>query len=296
MRLLVFFLICYSSGALGQTIPWAIQQPKWVFPIYAKDATGKRDTIYYSYDPTASNSPYDNPDLGEQWVLPDTDFCMGTHYSYTTTFDSIIKVSARNDTYLGGEIQLIQAVFPVTFYWDVNLLHSDSLPYPSQAVFPNAWVGIGYGNGTYAVANDTNFSCNISWPVVLTDTVDKGYCPCHVRDSLVLNDWTGNPFPQDNYFFIAIDPWHQCSMGVDEIPSQLIEIFPNPTNDLVYLSYKSDLKLVQYKIINLLGKTCGEGLFDGKEINLSHLNDGMYYLQLYQNDRNYIFSKPLIKQ
>jgi hypothetical protein len=44
------------------TIPWAIQQPKFVFPIFIEDGVGNRDTLYLRYDPNASQNSFDTAD------------------------------------------------------------------------------------------------------------------------------------------------------------------------------------------------------------------------------------------
>src|SRR5436190_16668352 len=61
----IFFFLLISKISNPQTIytiPWAIQQPKFVFPIFIEDGVGNRDTLYLGYDPNASQNSFDTAD------------------------------------------------------------------------------------------------------------------------------------------------------------------------------------------------------------------------------------------
>ena len=60
----VLFIITFpfSNHCFSQTtytIPWAVQQPKFVFPIFIEEGGGEKDTLYLGYDPNASEVSYD---------------------------------------------------------------------------------------------------------------------------------------------------------------------------------------------------------------------------------------------
>ena len=53
MFLLVISVLSNNAQPIYQ-IPWAQQQPKFVFPIYFEDGTGEKDTLYLGYDSLAN--------------------------------------------------------------------------------------------------------------------------------------------------------------------------------------------------------------------------------------------------
>ena len=109
-----FILIAYCSSA-QYTIPWAQQQPAWIFPIYFEEGTGLKDTIYLGYDPAAK------PILGI-----DTLFGEGFQVVDTSTFkayfvkccdaipDSLIRAEVSGEGYGPGySISFVNGVLPL---------------------------------------------------------------------------------------------------------------------------------------------------------------------------------------
>jgi hypothetical protein len=72
-----------------------------------------------------------------------------------------------------------------------------------------------------------------------------------------------------------------------------LEIYPNPTSDIVYI--KSNLKAQSYTIYDLLGKLISSDLIKNNRVNTRHLSSGEYLLVL--NFGNNISStEKIIKQ
>ena len=53
LSLLVLLALVKNTVAQTYTIPWAQQQPAWVFPLWFEDASGAKDTLYLCYDVNA---------------------------------------------------------------------------------------------------------------------------------------------------------------------------------------------------------------------------------------------------
>ena len=290
-------LLAFSFNSFSQTIPWATQQPKWVFPIYAKDATGKLDTVFLCYQPGTDGTLSDTS-FGEKWFDSPIDFFMYTG-STGSSVDSSVGVDVR-DTLMGSlfyDLEVSNAIFPLTFYWDVNLIRSDSLPYPNQPIFPKIWIGFNYGGGNYVVAYDSTFSCNPAFDILVTDTANSFDCNCHRRDSLTLNDWTGSLAPQGAVFPIRIDGWHNCFLSIDEIEKENeIVIYPNPSSGII------NLKNLFYEEI-IIRNSFGCVIFHSNDfarrpqLDVSFLPNGLYFIELISpKNQSQIINKLIISK
>ena len=64
----------FTLFAQPYTIPGAIQQPAWVFPLFFEAGDGQKDTLYFCYDPTADDNGTGGHDtiFGEKWIKIDT--------------------------------------------------------------------------------------------------------------------------------------------------------------------------------------------------------------------------------
>jgi len=78
------------------------------------------------------------------------------------------------------------------------------------------------------------------------------------------------------------------TVGIDDVLSNQLQIFPNPTNDEIYI--KTDLQIEKVEIYSLLGSLLiSENSFKGK-ISVSALPTGTYLLKVY-TDKGMIVSK-----
>lgn len=81
-------------------------------------------------------------------------------------------------------------------------------------------------------------------------------------------------------------------INADESNNDLLYIFPNPMENIIYLS--SD-KLVIYEISNIYGRVVLSGSTN-KTINIETLNSGSYILKVYDQKRNLLKTEKLIKR
>jgi len=83
------------------------------------------------------------------------------------------------------------------------------------------------------------------------------------------------------------------SLPVIENGSFELEIYPNPTSDIINI--KSNLKAQSYTIYDLLGKLIGSDTIKDNSINMSHLSSGEYLLVL-KFDDNITSTEKIIRQ
>lgn len=306
-RFLLFCLI-YNCFVFAQ-IPYATQQPKWCFPIYAEDATGKKDTIYIGDDPTAKNGNSANPifndiQFGEKWIIPQngSDFNLATYYWISPT-DSVMKVNINNyliSNNLYYTITLSNVTLPVKFKWDKNRLRSDSLPFPNQAPLPRGQINITFPVGNYWV-EDPNVSCNINIPIIVSDTI-KSQCYCYAKDSLTLLDPFGNPNPQSFFLGFEVLPWVGNSpTGIKvNIHQTDFSVAPSPFTNYIQVTSKSkSVGFGEYYIIiyNSMGSEIISTNFTNTttNINTSDFDNGIYCIKVLGEKGELLDLRKIIK-
>jgi len=86
------------------------------------------------------------------------------------------------------------------------------------------------------------------------------------------------------------------STGINHIHADEISIAPNPASDVLSVQGINDN--ADYRISNTLGQVVAKGSIGNSknaQINISGLNQGTYYLQLYSADKSVITTKPFVK-
>jgi secreted PhoX family phosphatase len=86
---------------------------------------------------------------------------------------------------------------------------------------------------------------------------------------------TSNPFPFNNSLTVAITGWDQVTIGIDEeaFEGKTFEMYPNPATRTLYFKELSDIAIynVEGKRMNVYSQV--------QDIDISHLNPGVYYVQ-----------------
>ncbi len=128
-----------------------------------------------------------------------------------------------------------------------------------NAYVSDAWISInsnnGSGNFTLEVIVDTNFSGGIRSGTI---TIVSGI---FIQEIIVNQDWN--------------------TSSIDVQENVNITIYPNPANDHLYLAFAGDNTTIQYTIMDMHGKvlSIGNVLNNKNQIDISHLNSGIYILQ-----------------
>ena len=127
-------------------------------------------------------------------------------------------------------------------------------------------------NGYHSVANSPTGGNGVTGKIALSWIklyVEKNDCYCPLlTENLLLNPTEAS----------KVEVSFECELlglTTTEIP---VEVYPNPTNNLLNLNVTGDL---QYELISPLGQRIIKGLLYGnnKQIDLSRLPAGMYYLK-----------------
>lgn len=117
----------------------------------------------------------------------------------------------------------------------------------------------------------------------------------HKKFYLILNlavggNWPGYPdgttvFPADfvvDYVRVYKD---QSELTLDELAASNLQVYPNPTNDILTLEGINGMTSLSYSIYSLNGEKLAEStLKDENPIDVSHLTSGMYILEVKNDD------------
>ncbi|MCG1035114.1 T9SS type A sorting domain-containing protein [Polaribacter sargassicola] len=66
-----------------------------------------------------------------------------------------------------------------------------------------------------------------------------------------------------------------------------LKIYPNPSEEIVYISSDIDINGLNYTVYDISGKSILRGIIkESKEININHLKSGLYFLQIKNTDNS----------
>lgn len=85
-----------------------------------------------------------------------------------------------------------------------------------------------------------------------------------------------------------------CELGVTELKQSELNLYPNPANDVVYLSAPEFEEALFYELYSLEGKFLEEGMLDTK-LQIQQLSAGVYFLKLYNVAKTILATKKFIK-
>lgn len=314
MRTILLFITFISITEVAQsqyTIPYASQQPSWVFPIWIENGDGQRDTIYIGYDSTASWQgwlPQDSIFGAKSIVIDSSKFNACFRYSmYADTALKVIVCSLNSNNLFPessvGQVSFIHAIYPLKFSWDVSLLKSDSLPFTSQTLAPPAQAEIYFEMGTYggAYTNDS-LLCSTSNTLLISDTIQPTFNYCYAEDSVRFQDMFNTPGAEPGYIIIVIKTWmgEVLNLATKDLLTDFI-IFPNPFSSEFYITLPEKIERgeIYLRLFNSIGElVC--------EIKPSHnidntitlyglVQSGLYFLEV-NNRQGFLSRQILIKQ
>jgi hypothetical protein len=293
LLLLVLLALVKNTVAQTYTIPWAQQQPAWVFPLWFEDASGAKDTLYYAYDPFADQIPYYDTLLGEKEFIIDTSKFQAY---YLCSFDSNLKI---NKCFVIGE-QFLQfgidfcfwkCQLPLIIRWDVNLFRSAALPFPDLSPAPRAQGQIVFDLPFFAPP-----FCAYDAVLLLTDsTYDGNYLGCVYKDSLIFENVFGNN--GTSYIGFSIRPWTGLVIGVD-YPTEIddpIFVYPNPCEDWIYLKNNNSNESLRFKIRDINGLIIQTDILQNQKIDVRNINSGFYTIEFYNRANQKYYYNYFIK-
>jgi hypothetical protein len=248
---LIALLMCTTAtSAQTYTVPWAQQQPAWVFPLWFEDGSGARDTLYFCYESHAIYGlPLDTL-FGEKKIPIDTSV-FNSFFACSFSFVDLLcfKTFVTDTESLGQPVCVWHAFLPLKITWDSNLFYSDSLPYPEQDPAPRAKGGFYFD--IPMVCLDPGIDC--FGTILMTDTIVNA--SCYATDSIVLG---GNGF---STFWFGISPWDglEWPSGIEAAETQIEwQVYPTLINTSVQVKNNGPSRSV-YRVYDVWGRVVREG-------------------------------------
>lgn len=251
------------------SIPWAQQQPAWVFPLWFEDATGAKDTLYLSY--ASYNSSINMDTIYGSIHLHDSSANMKFSFESGLNNDTtLLKALICNElcfpSYYQRNFFGYNVTLPLTIRWDPVLFYSDSLPLLDQSPAPRMWAKLAFDFPLWAPP------CYDF--ILMTDTPTGD---CFVLDSARFeNQLGGNSL---SYFEISFFPWAE-GVGIEEVANSNTYLFPVPAqNTLTFRSNSYDG--YDYAFFDPIGRIVKSGFIkDSEVIDISDLPPGCYFIAL----------------
>ncbi|MCH7536108.1 MAG: T9SS type A sorting domain-containing protein [Bacteroidetes bacterium] len=285
LTVLTLFLFGVSNSLQGQTIPWASQQPTWVFPIYFEDGSGQKDTVYLGYDMSATGSL--DPIFGDDCLKVDdtTLFLAVVDAICGYYFKDTIARQASVDGNIAITISFHNSVWPIKMKFDSQLLYSDFLPfyidstgYPDSlpkaygsvdCLHPESGCILGYD--AFQIGEDP-----LNWfPWGPCNFPTQG-APCSTAESLMFYGDTAVSSSDWLEIEIYMYPYGVLPPGgIGIIDLERINIYPNPVYDWINVEHQGHEPIV-LELYDITGSL----LYQRSEskslirINMSHFAPG----------------------
>lgn len=284
---LIISLVLIFQSVIGQTytIPWAQQQPAWVFPLWFEDGEGKKDTAYMCFDPEADNLGigYDTI-FGEKFIKQDTTSFFISLSCICPPYDTIAIKAITFPGLPSSQLDIWKARLPLKIKWDKTLFYDPillSIPVPNTLPDPLFLISM------FCNDNNPNYiNCGVNYPIFWVPEDNIGCCPDPYglgikTDSMIFYGDTEGPLSiMTTSISIDFDKY-VAWIGIDEFEESAYQVFPNPVNNKLFIKspkvtrYTINLySLYGHEIIKL------ESNFGNSECDLSHLDAGVYLLRL----------------
>ncbi|MEI7803352.1 MAG: T9SS type A sorting domain-containing protein [Bacteroidota bacterium] len=296
-KIFLFFVLCLVANAKAQTytIPWAQQQPAWVFPIWIENGDGQKDTLYYCYQQNAIGGGFYPGDsiFGEVLSKVDTN-SFYTYYSNPyNTIDSFAKCYVGNLIGSSGSIFFSHPIMPIILRWDINLFYSDSLPFQNNFPTPRAQGLMFFDLPMWSPAD-----CFYSQPILITDSINPSgpVWACVRQDSIEFeNQFGGN---NTSYIDFSVIAWSGTYGDIDDIKNlSTASIYPNPTQENINIILSDNEESFEYIISDLAGKEIVRGKGKNEDIiNIDSFSNGIYFISINEKVSKKIFHLKIFKQ
>jgi hypothetical protein len=108
----------------------------------------------------------------------------------------------------------------------------------------------------------------------------------HIANKLYLGSW----YDLDYHVLAKKGP-----TSVQEIKSDLFDIYPNPASSLLNIRYEG-LKKIQISIINSNGQNVNSSILTQKSIDVSTFPTGIYLIKITDENGNILLSRKILKK
>ncbi len=272
--------------------------PQWLFPIIFENGIGEKDTIYFGYDPDADVNAQDSTFGILYNEIDSTSFEVFWDQCFTCDTLTVRKHIIIDDPIITWiEVRMRYGYYPVTMYYNTDLLYSDSLmPFISNTSAPNlqgeVWLledNSRLGNWDESI-NDWVYMCHYLHPCVITDSIWFFNGDTYFSDSLDIAPRNNSITALGvNNVAISFTEWFNgLYVNTQDVTEhEEILVFPNPVNETLNIkSNNINLEFYNWKVFDISGQVIktGNGSKD-YEIDFSEIENGFYFLQINLNDK-----------
>jgi len=142
----------------------------------------------------------------------------------------------------------------------------------------------GVGSASTFLPRPTPWSCQIDFPNDIGGRYERLVC------------YSNNEIGQIQFNNNTFDFCYSIITSNDEVISTefSIDVFPNPTTDIIYFKNIQNLSRVDISVHNIEGKLCFRDNDIGDSVNVENLNEGVYFISLFESG-NFIKIFKVIK-
>jgi len=305
MKKLKFLMLLGLPMLFGEAYGQKYQSPQWEMPLVFIDGSGASDTIWFGYDPQATEPPYViDSQFDEGWKWIDTTKFHAYLFQKIPNWgtglpncpihsDSVRKRDIINPEFIiYSQVGFTKGISPITIKWVDELLDSEKLPekqYPPLTPRPRAKIDMWISGGPQEPS--ICFDAPRSFTNYITDDI---ICPVPTRDSMTIYTIGGSCLPFCEFSFTLTSHNFNEYGSVVNTEKADVSLHPNPAKNYIVLEL-SYSEISKIKIVDLSGKQIMVMFSNEKnvELNISHLEKGIYILQIEQ--KNKLYFKKIIK-
>ncbi len=254
------------SLVLSLTFITCFAQEQFSFTMYIEDAAGNQDSLIIGYDSLATDSidvAFGEVDLHQvPWDLPfdaragnlDNQWSWGDTTEWLTE-KSIVPPNG------GVKIEVKCSNFPIEVTWNTA-----DFPVPSDIEGSHMW---------YPYVTDLSNLMTLGGSVIL--------------DEFSLDQYQNYHGDTIHFFYFQFCDVSCSGVSVSENDVASIDLYPNPANNVLTLGGVDNVS--QVEVIDLLGKTLQFPMLGGRNLDVSGLPVGYYWLRVGEEKVPFVISR-----
>jgi hypothetical protein len=259
----------------------------YVSAVCNDDGTGFRHSIYHLNNSNLTHVATYQILSAQQWGVDSYHYLF---YNYASGNMNLVTIESKIYELIGNTITTLHT-FPTPFYNATAYITPNNENY----VFSGAYPGF-YTNEIHSYDSNYNLTPLDQPDFELIDAAQFTYDNSNNRLYVAGGDYRGfTPF-NTSMDSLAIFKLNNTTTNVEEKNNPYsISIFPNPAKNVLYLKTKQKGNL-NYEITNTMGQTIKTGNLKNEfEVNISDMDNGIYFITLKEGSENIYNSKFIIQ-
>lgn len=156
-----------------------------------------------------------------------------------------------------------------------RVLVSSNLGFVQSSLVVNNYLYLGFESLNEILRIDLSESSLPITPVTVVDNLNGGIIGLANKDNTI---YATNGTSQ------SIITFQDPVLSINVSNKNLISIYPNPTNEILYIM-GDQINNLSFRIYSLNGVTLKEGVYNNGVIDVSNFTQGLYFIQLNQNEK-----------